>query len=134
MASAIPKCNSANRVYTSALHTFVNSVRSDIANGNGGAVVNKTSDYVTKERHMDGQLIYPKGSYMGCALRDQPLEGQSDPYDFKVVCVFVDHRPKNGPFLVYPSGKPCKKDTDCSGGRTCNYGLCFAPVEDVIHQ
>ncbi|VDO62218.1 unnamed protein product [Heligmosomoides polygyrus] len=130
----IPKCNEVNRDYSAALHAFVNGVRSDIAKGNGGAIIGLTSDHVTKERHMDGLLIYPTASYMGCALRDMKVEGQSDLYDFKVVCVFVDYRPKRSRFLVELTGEPCKEDTDCSTDRTCEYGLCFAPVMDVVYQ
>ncbi|VDO62225.1 unnamed protein product [Heligmosomoides polygyrus] len=51
----IPKCdNEVNTLYASALHTFVNNVRSHIASGTGGQIINLTSEYITKPRHMDG--------------------------------------------------------------------------------
>lgn len=57
IVSVIPKCdNEVNTLYASALHTFVNNVRSHIASGTGGQIINLTSEYITKPRHMDGMV------------------------------------------------------------------------------
>lgn len=194
----IPKCdNEVNTLYASALHTFVNNVRSHIASGTGGQIINLTSEYITKPRHMDGmtydcyteniargllrrtpsdphqgtgytvnhfekthdqngtlqqllvdayqfwlndteaslqRLIYPVADYMGCAMKDVENPSDSSLLDFKVVCVFLDHRPKGTPFLVEPTGKPCESDSDCSGGRSCLHSLCFVSSRSIIHH